>query len=65
MTKTQQKAVLEISTQRTWKYRRPEMRRIFAACEASNYNVDGYANVLEDALVIVRRATEAIATLEK
>lgn len=41
------------------------MRRIFAACEASNYNVDGYANVLEDALVIVRRATEAIATLEK
>ena len=65
MTKTQKKAILEVSTLRAWMYRRPELRRIFAAIEASNYEVDGYGYVLEAALEVVRRATEAIAILEK
>jgi hypothetical protein len=63
MTSAQKRTILEVSTQRAWKHQRRELRRIFVACQESGYEVNGYLNVLEEALIVAKRAVAAIDIL--
>jgi hypothetical protein len=53
-----------MSVQGTWVRRRKYFRRIFAACADDGYGIQGYHNILEEALKIAKRTSDAIAAME-
>jgi hypothetical protein len=64
VTTTQQNQILEVSTLRAYKHQRQELRRLFYVCRESGYGVAVYVGFLERALIVAKRAVQAIEILE-